>query len=749
MATRKVKRKSKHYRSSKKAGKTLEDGKESLNKFNNLLAKLDGRVFAKWQSANSQEKERMIFSFITSSENKEEDYRRKYFEDGKPNFEKFSKDIFGKDKKKNYHNIIKGGTGILERSYRNFLFAQNGIEDFRNTEEFKQMPKTQKKYVERRIAGSRAQIMTPRVEKIQRKNVNELYLKKGFSSSQKKILDKAFENFKSGSKAEKLEKAREDPQRWAQVLGSIMAYDRGVTEKQAKEIYKKTTGLKGEQLLKELKLYHQDRDEPVDKVARKISSNLGYSSPGQYKNQTLTLALEKYIRDHPSFSGLTVDEKLERLKGTEIKYEDLVKANDGKKVSLNAMKTKAKKLGVKIVGGPRGKSSSGKGKSGRKSGSYSSGRYTSGGTNYKPTPLFGGKDFSLSDKGELKSKKRKGRIGKAYDKFKKKTWGKVHPKPGKRAKEFEKKYDEYLPAEYTNEAKKVMEKTSGPTGWLKRRFKEREAKKMAIDDNYRAKVQEKRMLDKGIQTAKLIRAKKEAQAMSRAATSPWYRAFYRFSKYSKWIALTALIISIVFIPMGMFYVLGWALAVAVVALFQFIVWVFMEIWFLLAQFVVAIVSLIGQMVVMLINKVGQALGGIVGVKGQDYELFEYQTVQNMLMFEKNAAGDWVVLTYNDVGEKQQLFTWGQLNLTPPNFLNLDLYKPTEFDTDTIIAKLIPPLTNFFHWMYNPIAKRYTMWMTDPATPWYWPGIIIGVPAVIVIVSIVLIWRYLKVKYQTI
>jgi len=102
--------------------------------------------------------------------------------------------------------------------------------------------------------------------------------------------------------------------------------------------------------------------------------------------------------------------------------------------------------------------------------------------------------------------------------------------------------------------------------------------------------------------------------------------------------------------MGMFYVLGWALAVAVVALFQFIVWVFMEIWFLLAQFVVAIVSLIGQMVVMLINKVGQALGGIVGVKGQDYELFEYQTVQNMLMFEKNAAGDWVVLTYNDVGE---------------------------------------------------------------------------------------------------
>jgi hypothetical protein len=195
----------------------------------------------------------------------------------------------------------------------------------------------------------------------------------------------------------------------------------------------------------------------------------------------------------------------------------------------------------------------------------------------------------------------------------------------------------------------------------------------------------------------------------------------------------------------MFHVLGWALAVGVIALFQFIIWVFMEFWLLIAQMLVAIVSLIGQAFTMLINYAGTALSNQLG---QKYKAFDYQTVQNMLIFERDKAGNWVVYTFNDPSTgKTQILTWGALNLTPPSFMKLDSFMPTTFNTECVASYIFPPIQTFFTWLWGPIATRYTAWISNPATPWYWPGVVIGVPIILTIIAIVLIWRFVKFRYQ--
>jgi hypothetical protein len=266
------------------------------------------------------------------------------------------------------------------------------------------------------------------------------------------------------------------------------------------------------------------------------------------------------------------------------------------------------------------------------------------------------------------------------------------------------------------------------------------ARKMAVDPTYMKNQHSKWMLEKGIAEAKLIRAQKESQRQIRAASSTWYSGWYRFSKYTKWIAAAALLVAILFLPMGLFYVLGWALAVGVIALFQFIIWVFMEFWFLVAQVLVSIVGLVGQAFVMMINWVGQTLGGALG---QTYKPFDFQLVQNMLMFSQDSAGVYHVFQYTDTGGQKEILTWGALNLTPPAFLKLESFRPPWFDPSTIFGHIVPPVQAFFNWLYGPIAVRYSAWIADPATPWYWPGVLIGVPVIIAIIVIFLIYRFMK------
>jgi hypothetical protein len=130
-----------------------------------------------------------------------------------------------------------------------------------------------------------------------------------------------------------------------------------------------------------------------------------------------------------------------------------------------------------------------------------------------------------------------------------------------------------------------------------------------------------------------------------------------------------------------------------------------------------------------------------------YKPFEYQTISNMLMFERDANFNWIVYSYTDPSTgKVELLRWGALNLAPPSFLNLQAFMPDKFNSEVIIGYIVPPLQAFFHWLYEPIALRYTAWIGDPATPWYYPGLVIGIPIILAIVSLYFIYRYVQMSY---
>jgi hypothetical protein len=347
--------------------------------------------------------------------------------------------------------------------------------------------------------------------------------------------------------------------------------------------------------------------------------------------------------------------------------------------------------------------------------------------------------------GTPKFSKQKGSISKFGERIKKATIGRIAPTPQQRANDFRKQYSGYYDQRKLDEGQALMSKSRGISGWFQRRAKNREARKYAIDPKYRAKKQEQWTTEEGIQASKILRAQRESQRRTRAAASKIYGGWYVFTKYSKWIAVTALVLAVLFLPLGLFHVLGWALAVGVIALFQFIIWVFMEFWILIAQVIVSVVSLVGQAFVMLINFAGATLSERLG---QKYTPFNYQTVQNMLIFERDKNDNWVIYTFSDPSTgKQQILTWGALNLTPPSFMKLESFMPTYFDKNTVAGMIFPPIQQFFGWIYNPIATRYTLWISDPATPWYWPGVIIGVPLILIIVGIILLYRYVKFRYQ--
>jgi hypothetical protein len=175
----------------------------------------------------------------------------------------------------------------------------------------------------------------------------------------------------------------------------------------------------------------------------------------------------------------------------------------------------------------------------------------------------------------------------------------------------------------------------------------------------------------------------------------------------------------------MFYVLGWAMTVGVVALVSFIIWVFMELWFMIAQAIVALIGLVGQAITGAFNFIGNYVSDGIGYT---FTQFKYQYVQDLRI---PRAED--VMGYG--------YTWGEFNLVPPNFMKLDSFMPTEFDTNTILGHILPPVANFFKMVYAPIAERYTNWIAT-AEPLY-VGTIIGIPVVLAVIGGVAIYHYYK------
>ena len=489
-----------------------------------------------------------------------------------------------------------------------------------------------------------------------------------------------------------------------------------------------------------------------DKEVRVALAREAQLKDAQADKNPLLFAVARLIRSDPELSKLDTQQAIYKLSGKTISWDTIMRESSKEKLNTAAYEKTARKLGMEITGvkkpgrnpiKPRGRPRLFLHKTGTGAGArtYSAG----GGGSKAPTrTLMGGYNMKWVG-GEAKFVKQKGAAAKFSDKLKAATIGKIAPTPTQRASKFEKTFSGYYPQEKIEEGRNLMKQSRGISGWIQRRAKNREARRYSIDKNYAAKKKEQWLTEESMQAAKILKAQQEAQRRTRAATSNVYGAWYTFTKWTKWIAVTALVLAILFLPLGLFHVLGWALAVGIIALFEFIIWVFMEFWIMFAQILVSIVSLVGQAIIMVINYVG---GAVSGALGQVYKPFDYMTVQNMLIFERDAAGNWVVYSYMDpTTGKQKLLTWGALNLAPPSFLKLESFMPKTFDTTTVAGLIFPPIKDFFFWIYGPIATKYTAWISAPGTEWYWPGVIIGVPLILIIIGIVLLYRYTQTKYR--
>jgi len=276
-----------------------------------------------------------------------------------------------------------------------------------------------------------------------------------------------------------------------------------------------------------------------------------------------------------------------------------------------------------------------------------------------------------------------------------------------------------------DEEKEALARTSGWAHPIKKKKLKDKAKKMYQDPAYRAKQKAKEEERKGIAEADLIKAREDSRRRRKAAASPFWKVWYLLSHNIFVLAGVVLLLSIAFIPVGLFYVVGWGLAVGFVSLFMFIIWVFMEFWFMLAQVIVALIGIVAQAITGAFNYVGVTVGRYFGMT---FTQFKYQYVQDLDI--PNAEG---VLGYG--------YTWGQWNLVPPNFLKLDSFMPTEFNTNTILGMIAPPIADFFKMIYSPIADRYLNWIAS--ADWYYIGAMIGIPIVLMIIGIVGAVLYMK------
>ena len=272
------------------------------------------------------------------------------------------------------------------------------------------------------------------------------------------------------------------------------------------------------------------------------------------------------------------------------------------------------------------------------------------------------------------------------------------------------------------EEQKITANASFPV----RLYKEYKAKKMLVNPAFRKKVLLSKMekeKKKDIEAAVKLR---EYQNKMRATSSPFAAAWFGISRKTKIILGALIAIAVLFLPVGLFYVAGWALAAGLAFLVALVIWVFMEMWNMLTQGIVAFINMIAQGVIGVINYVGST---ITGYLGYTFTPFHFSLAESMQI---------------QIGEGSGM-AWGTWNLVPPSFMRLEHFMPTTFDTDTIIAKIYPPIAGLFHIIYGPIANRYIAWIHH--APWYYIGAIIGVPLLIAIVGIVLFVRYLGKKWR--
>lgn len=577
-----------------------------------------------------------------------------------------------------------------------------------------------------------------KADTVLKKYMGDVYKRKyNIDKPAERTLKRIFHGRKEKNLGEMIEWAKQNPKEFA----SLIEYDK---------IQNPNYGYKKDSLFS--KITQRPWIEPegfdVDKKSNKYDESLAIDinkklGLKQGSMNPISVALAMKYNELKTEDGMENEEIIKELMGKDLEVEYIERAKKAmgkKRVNAKPLKEKAKMLGVTIKGTlyDTNKTSSKKKTKDSKS-KFSTGG-SGGGSSYGKAP--GIKGFLSRDvakktsSGQTVYRKQSGILKDMQKKIDKKVKQRIRPTPKQRKSYFEKYFGEEYPREFIDDAKRGMEKGN----WFRRRLIEHEAKRMAVDEKYKAEKTAKKIEDRGIALARETRARQRAEAVQKAATSPWYAAWYRFSLVTKWIIIIGITAAVLFLPIGMFHVLGWALAVGVVAVIQFIIWVFMEIWFLLAQTIVMLVSFVGQGFSFIVNWIGRGFGDLTGGEYQDTT---YTDVQNMLMFDKVGDGIFAAATYEDTEGARQFLTWGALNLVPPNFLKLDSFKPDSFNTNTLISYVIPPLQDFFHWVYDPIANRYTNWMvTLPPDQWYWPGVIIGVPVILAIIGAVLAYRYL-------
>ncbi len=376
-------------------------------------------------------------------------------------------------------------------------------------------------------------------------------------------------------------------------------------------------------------------------------------------------------------------------------------------------------------------------KSGKKS-SRSSSSFSKGGSRRSGSTAKSGDGWLESEEikytagGRAKIVKHRGKIGQALHNTKSKIPGvgdkKERYRKKKRAwdEEYNRLDDDETLKYLTNDEKRYIAQKANP---IEKRNMITKAQRMYYDPAYRAKITAKNEEKVGIYEAKVHRAKREAQQRKKAAMSPWWKAWYAITK-NLWVLVGIVAaISIMFIPIGLFFVTGWLIAAGLVSLFMFIIWVFIELWFMIAMALTTVINFIGQAIVMAINGVGATLANALG---QEYTPFEHTLVRNMNIAQINP----------ETGQREILgITWGQFNLTPPDFLSLNSFKPTEFDTDTILAKIFPPIRDFFNWYTAPLAQRWTDWIAN--AEWYTIATVAGTPLVLIIIGVVAGGYYLR------
>lgn len=566
-------------------------------------------------------------------------------------------------------------------------------------------------------------------------------LKSGLTKNQWKFMKKVAnkENWSADEIAQKI-----NTEEGQQAIKNQLKYDvgRGNLQQRSAETILEKLKISGKINIKDLEI---DSLSKTNQKALVGKAYLGYSS--DTPNRISTFLWEKLKgTDGMSAAAKGDESSLEQFKPKSVDYNDLRKHFDGqpttgevkrlleynidvtnlppdvkKKLNKSDIKDKSSKSGGFLR---RRSSSSSKRTSSKKS------KYT-----YKDDEhLLGSKEVKWVG-GKPKVIKHRGSISQKLHEAKAKVPGirtpeekrkKIKEKQKDRKKIEEERFKDYDEDDaytyLTKEEKKYLAKTKNP---ITKKWVEHKATKMYNDPAYRAQQAAKKEERKGVYEAKLAKAQSDSRRRMKAATSPWWKAWYTLS-HNIWILIgVVLLLSMVFIPVGMFHVIGWAIAVGIVSLVSFIIWTFMELWFMIAQAIVALIGLVGQGITGAFNFIGNYVSDGIGYT---FTQFNYQYVKDLDIPRAEK-----VLGYG--------YTWGEWNLVPPNFLKLDSFMPETFDTKTILGHILPPVADFFEMVYAPIAERYLNWIAV-AEPLY-VGTIIGIPIVIAIIGGVAIYYYYK------